>query len=143
MVHGVKENESKSITDNEIIKALECCKGKKKHCNSCPCMKNGTCFEVEEAALDLINRQQAELQRLQKQRNNAEELVCEKTTTITDLLYEIEKLKTENQILLRNAAEAFQEGLNENRALFEYEIKDEVIKDFAKYLIDQSKKVLY
>lgn len=52
------------MTDNEIVKVLECCKGKKKHCDCCPCMQDGTCFEVEGAALDLILRQQEKIEAL-------------------------------------------------------------------------------
>lgn len=43
----------------------------------------------------------------------------------------IEKLKKENEILSRNADNAFQEGLNECRELFEPEIKAEAYKEFA------------
>ena len=42
---------------------------------------------------------------------------------------EIEKLKSENEILSRNADNAFQEGLNECRELFEPEIKSEAVKE--------------
>lgn len=53
------------MTDNEIIKALECCSnavGEK--CKECPINKN--CLEVElnKEALDLINRQKAEIKEL-------------------------------------------------------------------------------
>lgn len=60
------------MTDNEIIKALECCKmfyaeHNNFHCNDCPI---NDCKECETKlfsnALDLINRQQAEIERLQK-----------------------------------------------------------------------------
>jgi hypothetical protein len=47
---------------------------------------------------------------------------------------EIEKLKKENEILSRNADNAFQEGLNECRELFEHEIKADAYKEFAEKL---------
>lgn len=47
---------------------------------------------------------------------------------------EIEKLKSKNKILSRNADNAFQEGLNERRELFEPEIKSEAYKEFAERL---------
>lgn len=47
---------------------------------------------------------------------------------------EIEKLKSKNEILSRNADNAFQEGLNECRELFEPEIKAEAYKEFAERL---------
>ena len=50
------------MTDNEIKKALEwCCNSGR--CKECPhsCLDNGN---IEELALDLINRQKAEIERL-------------------------------------------------------------------------------
>ena len=53
------------MTDNEIIKALNICrKGK---CSECPRIANDKCIaQVSENALDLINRQKAEIERLEK-----------------------------------------------------------------------------
>jgi hypothetical protein len=92
----------KKFTDEEIIQALEC------HINAEDCVSCemfGWCDEIilTKLVLDLINRQKAE----------------------------IEKLKKENEILSRNADNAFQEGLNECRELFEPEIKSEALKEFA------------
>ena len=55
------------LTDNEIVKALECCIDCK--CKECPCYKNIEgemyCTEIdEEEIIDLINRQKAEIERL-------------------------------------------------------------------------------
>ncbi len=55
------------MTDNEIIKALECCKTGD-DCKGCPYYANEryTCGEhFNEDMLDLINRQKAEIERLQ------------------------------------------------------------------------------
>jgi hypothetical protein len=50
------------MTDNEIIKALECCK--KDDCDNCP-NDFGNCYaNLAGYALDLINRQKAEIERL-------------------------------------------------------------------------------
>ena len=54
------------MTDNEIIKALECC-SKPRKCGECPYLQecsNGKTFGLETDALDLINRQKAENERL-------------------------------------------------------------------------------
>lgn len=56
------------MTDNEIIKALKCCRDCK--CKECPCYKNiegeMRCTEIdEEEILELINRQKAEIERLE------------------------------------------------------------------------------
>lgn len=53
---------------------------------------------------------------------------------------ENEKLKSENKILSRNADNAFQEGLNECRELFEPEIKAEAYKEFAEKLTSIGKR---
>lgn len=55
------------MTDNEIIKALECCE--LYSCHKCPLIEQ--CIEddtfLPKYAIDLIKRQQAEIERLQKQ----------------------------------------------------------------------------
>ena len=51
------------MTDNEIIKALECCKCD--DCDNCP-NDFGNCYaNLAGYALDLINRQKAEIERLE------------------------------------------------------------------------------
>ena len=58
------------MNDNDIIKALKCCRGGKREygCNKCPlyCRVPACTGHLTEAALDLINRQKAEIERLQK-----------------------------------------------------------------------------
>ena len=54
------------MTDNEIIKALECCSHRGKGCDDCPVNYKTAefCFEdVMSDALDLINSQKAEIER--------------------------------------------------------------------------------
>lgn len=60
------------MTDNDIIKALELCftpKGTTFTCGECPYHKSGKLCKVErdKNALDLINRQKAEIERLNKE----------------------------------------------------------------------------
>ena len=69
-------------------------------------------------------------------------LVNETIALINRQKAEIEKLKSENEILIRNADNAFQEGLNECRELFEPEIKPEAYKEFAERLKEKSFKTL-
>ncbi len=55
------------MTDNDIIKAVECCI--KEDCKNCPYFASGLfeCGEhFNEDVLDLINRQKAEIERLSK-----------------------------------------------------------------------------
>ena len=76
----------KKFTDEEIIKALEYCNVDKNECDKCVLKRKCESYPfhsaVAEYAFDLINRQKAE----------------------------IEKLKSKNEILSRNADNAFQEG---------------------------------
>ena len=66
------------MTDNEIIKALECCSDT--DCDNCPfeeqCRRNGSLSDI---ALDLINRQKAEIERLkdevQKQKEKTNDVI--------------------------------------------------------------------
>ena len=53
---------------------------------------------------------------------------------------EIERLKKENEILIINADNAFQEGLNENRDLFEEEVKFKLYKEFAEELKERANR---
>ena len=59
------------MTDNEIIKALECCaNATHKDCKNCPLFVVDGCVKTMSTnALDLINRQQVEIERLKNQVN--------------------------------------------------------------------------
>lgn len=97
------------MTDNEIIQAFE------KHIDEFD--KNGISVDnnrIDKLVLDLINRQQAENERLKK----------------------------ENEILSINADTAFQDGFNEAQDLYakqvKAEIKSEAVREFAERLKDDS-----
>jgi hypothetical protein len=54
------------MTDNEIIKALECCSGKG-DCRSCPFKNRDDCTkDLKAEIIGLITRQKAEIERLNK-----------------------------------------------------------------------------
>ena len=55
--------EVKKMTEREIIKALECCKDN--NCHECPI--KGCTEDIFVEALDLIDRQKAEIERLKKE----------------------------------------------------------------------------
>lgn len=62
------------MTDKDIIKALECCiggdisKSQYEVCADCPFFYEGNCTDrVHEQALALINRQQAEIERYERE----------------------------------------------------------------------------
>lgn len=59
------------MTDNEIIKALECCARLNRKCNECPLLNDGAVSEhcisvIRNEALDIIKRQQAEIEGLKE-----------------------------------------------------------------------------
>ena len=59
----------KKLTDDEIIKALACCSEACSACDECPlycCGANCSSFELHRYALDLTNRQKAEIERLKE-----------------------------------------------------------------------------
>lgn len=102
----------KKFTDEEIIKAFQTCLEPDSDCKDCPLYCDYPLCGWRKYILDLINRQKEE----------------------------IEKLKSKNKILSINADNAFQEGLNERRKLFEPEIKSEAYKEFAERLTSIGKQ---
>ena len=97
------------MTDNDIIKALECCHvGKRDHdCKKCPLYRRvPACVgHLTEAALDLVNRQKAEIERLKAMIEAAEDHY--NPLPFKGIFDEkIAEVKAE-------AVKAFSEGLNE------------------------------
>ena len=90
------------MTDNEIIKALECCLSSNDlmACWKCPAVKLNICCDgstkisngIVNSVLDLINRQQAEIERLRNTVKNDFLTVTEKLKLSQS---EIEEIRTE------------------------------------------------
>ena len=114
------------MTDNEIIKALECCFARgfdESTCYECPFYTaTAQCTEdLRDSALDLINRQKAENERLKKE-------VEDKERAYNDEFC----LRKEWQTKCR-------ESLKEKQTA-----KSEAIKEFAHFVIDKSRNgVIY
>ena len=89
------------MTDEQIVKALERCKtyDDLRACYKCPALENGDCSNgktyisdyIAEKVLDLINRQKAEIGRLQHYKQSYDELKAEHLETIKA----IKQLKSE------------------------------------------------
>ena len=61
------------MTDNDIIKALTCCTTKGSRCVDCPAWVNidrSNCKKFFRGAIDLIDRQKAEIERLKQEKDN-------------------------------------------------------------------------
>ena len=83
----------KKLTDNEIKKALECCVKETHTCLECPYTEFGQCeFLVMKDALDLINRLEAENERLTKcRKEEVEKLMSAIDKVITEAKSEARK----------------------------------------------------
>lgn len=120
------------MTDNEIIRALECCKSGL--CNICGIMPfDGDCEEmISQMSLDLINRQKAEIEAWKETAETAEkafeswhrtaELDAKK---IIELKAEIEKLEYYLDCECSSAADVGSMLVGEEKA------KAEAVKEFA------------
>ena len=96
------------IIDNEIVKALRCC-FIEVDCSNCPCYidnpLNGLCLEATvENAIDLINRQKTEIERLTKENYDLRESECDHCACM--LLERIDGLQKKiNELSARNFAD--------------------------------------
>ena len=125
------------MTDNEIIKALECCANETGSCLGCPlinCIED--CLQIKSKnALDLINCQKAEIERLNKD--------CE------DVIYKLEYLlchATGNKFskhtypigdMVSYVNDYIQDCCNEAVEEAKETVKSEAIKEFAERLKDE------
>ena len=116
------------MTDNEIIKALECCSADKstKYCLTCPLQDMGfvgECIpEKSKNALDLINRQKAEIERFDQVIDQA----LTKTNEAKALIEKVEKM---------NKAEAYKEFAEKIKKHSYFDHKDQR-KVVAEIIID-------
>ena len=135
------------MTDNEIIKALECCI--KNTCSECPFYKNWIthrCGELRNLALDLINRQQAEIEKFTKRQKptgaSGYKIENGKVVFFTNMLggcrYEYENLDE----VVKTLNELLQECYSKDEIAFALKCKtedlktakSEAIKEFAERL---------
>ena len=144
------------MTDNEIKKAWELCfaeKGTKQTCGECPYHKFGELCKVKRGrdTLDLINRQQEEIQQITEKFNCQQTVYADLSKIIKDQKAEIERLKAENLFLSQKRANIF-EIINANekgriRGIKEFEnllinnlIHETYSRDFLIALIRQYAK---
>ena len=126
------------ITDSEIIKALECymdC-----DCKNCPCQtEDSHCLDLDEGLiLDLINRQKAEIERLEKRLDmSRKELSRRRERNIQNSELNL-KLLSELKIVKSEAIREFAERLKvkaawdarDNTVVHLYDI-DSIVKEMT------------
>ena len=118
------------MTDNEIIKALEWHSNDEIHCSACPYEEHSVthyCVDmVMKDALDLINRQKKEIERLQKHlaetQSKLEDLLCEATGGM------LSKHSYTSEVMTRYAHEHLLKCCDDERA--------EAVKEFAERLCE-------
>lgn len=120
------------MTDNEIIKALECCCSEEVQCRNCTLPQNvkdglecGTVIAKE--CLDLINRQKAENEHLQ-------DLLVEANAEIAKQETEIERLQAERKANFDGWKKRGEELASHYEAMYQMAIaavRAEAIKEFA------------
>lgn len=83
------------MTDNDVIKGLACCIGTT--CEGCPFKerfgKDAPCANLEKYALDLINRQKAEISELQRKNSELEIELKAMRGAANSYKSEVERLK--------------------------------------------------
>ena len=134
------------MTDKEIIKALECCCDEEvvHFCSKCPMYiqdkENDFCQEdLAKKALDLINRQNAEIKSL-----------TEKLEALGDPLQDAQYKIAEQQAEIARLKEFIEkdQGLilhltNVSKDEYDNKIKAEAIKDFAERLKEKATSTFY
>ena len=135
------------MNDNEIVKALECCAmGSYPACRECPYHDqyiNRNCIAKRNDDIkDLINRQQAEIEKLNKARQKQAVFLGEEREQKYELIDKLSKANTEIERLRAEAdmAEGYADALVARA-------KSEAIKEFAerfrKELFDEIQKTIW
>ena len=132
------------MTDNEIIKALNVCKNNSLDppCAKCPFVGERYCLEVlHKSTLDLINRQRAEIERLQ---GLAEEMVDNNEAWVRDNCELRNNLKTAKAEAIKEFAERLKEAnfyefieTYYDNAELNFEFRNDLFKDFVDNLVKE------
>lgn len=83
------------MTDNEIVKALECCSTYSGSCEKCPAfvkVDRSNCNKVLVGALDIINRQKAEIEKNENIIRLADKTIEAQNAEIERLNKEVDRL---------------------------------------------------
>lgn len=112
------------MTDNEIMKALECCKDA--DCLNCPRLAEELCFglgsNLVSCVLDLINRQKEEIEHYKKAFFNSQNIFSDQALENECMKAEIDSMKEKLKLY------------SYYKEPFVKQIKSEAIKEFAEKL---------
>ena len=119
------------MTDNDVIKALECCSNDNIDCEECPanglCDNDDYCFTG--AILDLINRQQAEIEQWKTLAHEGKEKVELQEIEKSAMQHRIDKQQAEIERLKDIAKSALNESIKVCDSILN--AKSEAYKEFA------------
>ena len=141
------ENAVKIMTDNEIIKAYGCCNlSDLGGCDECPCKQEGECiiptkgFDLEREVYSVLNRQKAEIERLQKQVELGNEEIELLTKIFNDRTAELQTAKLDIKQLHIDVERIENRRIKDCRSWqSKYSsLRSEAFKEFAKLLIDKA-----
>ena len=98
--------EEKKVTDEEIVKALECCSKNNPDCDNCPCSVGGgsLCRQPEQQALDIIHRLQDENKRLTEENEHLDMVAKQALADYQNAQVQVDECK---EILERRAVNNF------------------------------------
>ena len=119
------------MTDNEIIKALELCSADECWCDDCPYENLCTDTDITKFALDLINRQKSEIERLEQEKGQFEADV----EMFTDIGKMYSELKAE---AVKEFAELLKEHVRDCYPYY-YVIDEEVVDNLVKETVGADK----
>lgn len=138
------------MTDNEIIKFMQCVMGNDANCSECEYQKTlpfPSCRRMcAKNALDLINRQKAEIERLEKEIKDKERAYNDEFCSRKEWQTKCRELLKEKQITkseaIKDFAERLKEGIQENHYYTSTEdmgnrkryVHITNIKDFSQYI---------
>lgn len=122
----------KKLTDEEIVKALECCI-EDDLCKACPLCAESRCIRKRNTlTLDLIHRLQSEHKRLTEEKNQSAETAVDALTQNIELQKKVDELKEERDTY-KNAVSNESEAYDLGYALG-YDI---AVKDTAKEILQE------
>lgn len=124
--------EEKKLTDEEIVKALDCgCLAVVfgEHCEKCVLHDIESCNIVPDAIVALIHRLQSEIERLTEDRNKQRKLYVKEFAEHANHLGEFEKIK--QQVVKDTAKEILQAVLEDVGEFYAGDIVEQLSKQYG------------